>query len=237
LSDDVDTIVKHRATCRRVVQRLTKHITNTSTLHPRDYDTTPAERLLSIHPSPRRVYVFTHATTTLHQQQQSGYYPSITPPCLRLHPRDYSTLHQQSGYYPSITPPCLCLHPRDDTPPAAERLLTIRPSPRRVYVFTHATTTLHQQQQSGYYPSITPPRLCLHKLVLWKWLNISGWFFDVGVYFQLSYTVWWLSSRVVSVLDSGTEEPGFKSKPRHCQAAVLGKLFTPTVPLFTKQQN
>jgi len=43
----------------------------------------------------------------------------------------------------------------------------------------------------------------------------------------------WLGSRVVSVLDSGAERPGFKSQP----TTVLGKLFTPIVPLFTKQQN
>ena len=43
-----------------------------------------------------------------------------------------------------------------------------------------------------------------------------------------------LSSRVVSVLDSGAEGPGFKSQPR---VTVLGKLFTPIVPLFTKQRN
>jgi len=47
----------------------------------------------------------------------------------------------------------------------------------------------------------------------------------------------WLSSRVVSVVDSGTEGPGFKSQPRRCRVTVLGKLFTPIVPLFTKQQN
>jgi len=47
----------------------------------------------------------------------------------------------------------------------------------------------------------------------------------------------WLGSRVVSVLDSGTEGPGFKSQPRCCQVTVLGKLFTPIVPLFTKQRN
>ena len=44
-------------------------------------------------------------------------------------------------------------------------------------------------------------------------------------------------SRVVSVLDSGAEGPGFKSQPRHCRVTVLGKLFTPIVPLFTKQRN
>jgi len=46
-----------------------------------------------------------------------------------------------------------------------------------------------------------------------------------------------LGSRVVSVLDSGAERPGFKSQPRRCRVTVLGKLFTPVVPLFTKQQN
>ena len=45
-------------------------------------------------------------------------------------------------------------------------------------------------------------------------------------------------SRVVSVLDSGAEEPGFKSQPRRCRVTVLGKLsFTPIVTLFNKQQN
>ena len=47
----------------------------------------------------------------------------------------------------------------------------------------------------------------------------------------------WLGSRVVSVLDSGAEGPGFKSQPRRCRVTVLGKLFTPLVPLFTKQRN
>ena len=47
----------------------------------------------------------------------------------------------------------------------------------------------------------------------------------------------WLGSRVVSVLDSGTERTGFKSQSRRCRVTVSGKLFTPIVPLFTKQQN
>jgi len=48
-----------------------------------------------------------------------------------------------------------------------------------------------------------------------------------------------LGSRAVSVLDSGAEGPGFKSQSRRCRCrvTVLGKLFTPIVPLFTKQQN
>jgi len=41
----------------------------------------------------------------------------------------------------------------------------------------------------------------------------------------------WLGSRVVSVLDSGAEGPGFKSQSRRCRVTFLGKLFTPIVPL------
>ena len=47
----------------------------------------------------------------------------------------------------------------------------------------------------------------------------------------------WLGSRVVSVLDSGVVGPGFKSQSRRCRVTVSGKLFTPIVPLFTKQRN
>jgi len=49
--------------------------------------------------------------------------------------------------------------------------------------------------------------------------------------------LWWLGSRVVSVLNSGAEGHGFKSQPLRCRVTVLGKLFTPVVPLFTKQRN
>jgi len=42
----------------------------------------------------------------------------------------------------------------------------------------------------------------------------------------------WLGSRVVSVQDSRAEGPGFKSQPRRYRVTVLGKLFTPIVPLF-----
>jgi len=42
---------------------------------------------------------------------------------------------------------------------------------------------------------------------------------------------------MVSVLNSGAVGPGFKSQPRRCRVTVLGKLLTPMVPLFTKQQN
>jgi len=47
----------------------------------------------------------------------------------------------------------------------------------------------------------------------------------------------WFGSGMVSVLDSGSEEHGFKLQSRRCRVTVLGKLFTPIVPLFTKQQN
>jgi len=33
----------------------------------------------------------------------------------------------------------------------------------------------------------------------------------------------WLGSRLVSVLDSGAEGPGFKSQSRRCRVTVLGK--------------
>jgi len=44
----------------------------------------------------------------------------------------------------------------------------------------------------------------------------------------------WLGSRVVSMLDSGADGPGFRSQPRRCRVTVLSKLFTPIVPLFTQ---
>jgi len=45
----------------------------------------------------------------------------------------------------------------------------------------------------------------------------------------------WLGSRMVCVLDSGADRPGFKSQSRRC--TVLYKLFKHIVPLFTKQQK
>jgi len=47
----------------------------------------------------------------------------------------------------------------------------------------------------------------------------------------------WLGSRVVSVPDSGAEGSVFISQPRRYRVTVLGKLFTPIVPLFTKPRN
>jgi len=52
-----------------------------------------------------------------------------------------------------------------------------------------------------------------------------------------SYLPGRLGNLVVSLLDSGAVGPGFKSQTRRCRVTVLGRLFTPIVPLFTKQQN
>ena len=57
-------------------------------------------------------------------------------------------------------------------------------------------------------------------------------------YVSLASLAGWLGSpRVAGVLDSGAVGPRFKSQPRRCRVTVLGKLFTPVVPLFTKQRN
>jgi len=62
---------------------------------------------------------------------------------------------------------------------------------------------------------------------------------SIGLYIAPlnSETAGWLGSRVASILDSGAEGPRFKSQLRRCLVTVLGELFTPTVPLFTKQRN
>ena len=39
------------------------------------------------------------------------------------------------------------------------------------------------------------------------------------------------------LLDSGAVGPAFKSQPQRRRVTVLGKLFTPIAPLFTKQRN
>jgi len=52
-------------------------------------------------------------------------------------------------------------------------------------------------------------------------------------YDKLVFTSGWLGSRVASVLDS--EGPGVQIAV--ATLSVLGKLFTPIVSLFTKQQN
>jgi len=88
-----------------------------------------------------------------------------------------------------------------------------------------------------------------------RYKQCRNWFlFDYAECFEFPSVLWhfkigrqkrrlvtrnrgWLGSRVVSVLDSREEEPGFKSQSLRCRVTVLGKLFTPIMPLFTKQQN
>jgi len=70
--------------------------------------------------------------------------------------------------------------------------------------------------------------------MLWLCILLLCYTFCYNFYF---YLFEWLGSRVVRVLESGAEVPGFKSQPRRYQVTVLGKLFTPIVPLFAKQRN
>jgi len=70
----------------------------------------------------------------------------------------------------------------------------------------------------------------------WRLLS-SSYCTIIPVFCVFTVCSGWLGSRVVSVLDSGAEGPGFKLQSRRCRITVLGKLFTLIVPLFTKQQN
>ena len=63
-----------------------------------------------------------------------------------------------------------------------------------------------------------------------RWKRITDYFYG-------TLLLEWLSSQVVSMLDSGAVGPGLKAQPRRCGVTVLGKLFTHIVPLFTNQQN
>jgi len=68
-----------------------------------------------------------------------------------------------------------------------------------------------------------------------KFLKFPYTHFILLLVFRVFIQDWWLGSGVVIVLDSGAEGPGFKSQSRRCR--VFDNLFTPIVPLFTKQQN
>ena len=76
----------------------------------------------------------------------------------------------------------------------------------------------------------------LPKNILKKFIVISDLRAQVAVFSHYCF-YGWLGSRVDSVLDSGTEWPGFKSQSRRCRVTVSGRLLTPIVPLFTKQRN
>jgi len=65
-----------------------------------------------------------------------------------------------------------------------------------------------------------------------KVIEMGGNWYEKSVPAHLYSVAEWLACWI-----SGAEGPGFKSQPRRCRETVLGKLFTPIVPLFTKQQN
>ena len=96
---------------------------------------------------------------------------------------------------------------------------------------------LHMVQLMPLHPK-TPSSLASFKfrLVLPFWYQLTQVVLEKRPLNGCS-VVGWLGSRVVSGLDSRAEGPGFKSQPRRCRVTVLGKLFTPIVSLFTKQQN
>ena len=79
-----------------------------------------------------------------------------------------------------------------------------------------------------------------HVVSICRKLNTDSFhrfFYYISTVYVFIFVFGWLSSRVVSVLDLGPEGPVLKSQSRRCRVTVLGKLFTPIVPLFVKQQN
>ena len=76
------------------------------------------------------------------------------------------------------------------------------------------------------------------RLVLPCWYRLTRLVVDKGpLNVCVHVYVYWQGGSVVSMLDSGTEGPEFKSQPWCCRVTVLSTLSTPIVPLFTKQQN
>ena len=59
----------------------------------------------------------------------------------------------------------------------------------------------------------------------------------IQVFFSFFFFRWWLDGVVVRALDSWSRGRGFDSDRGTIRATTLGKLFTPNVPLFTKQYN
>jgi len=79
-----------------------------------------------------------------------------------------------------------------------------------------------------------PPHLSAVATLPWE---IQKVIFQHHYSYTSDYLRYTYTHRVVSVLDSGAEGPGFKLQSQRCRVTVLGKLFTPIVPLFNKQQN
>ena len=85
--------------------------------------------------------------------------------------------------------------------------------------------------------TINTRKFCISITVIILLLTFLFEHFQVDLPHVIYRMCGWIGSRVVSVLDSGAEGLGFKSQLRRCRVTVLGKLFTPIVPLFTKQRN
>ena len=85
-------------------------------------------------------------------------------------------------------------------------------------------------------PIHTPVQSSPVSCISYRFRDCTASYLSKVANFNLPRVQGWLGSRVASVLDSGAEGPEFKSQLRRCRLTVLGKLFTPIVPLFTKQQ-
>jgi len=91
-------------------------------------------------------------------------------------------------------------------------------TPRALQIRTNSVITPHHSIFTGRTLFLTPYQQCQ---------STEG---------KLAVNRGWRGSRVVSVLDSGAEGPGFKSQSRRCRVTVLGKLFTLIVPLLNSSQ-
>jgi len=107
-------------------------------------------------------------------------------------------------------------------------------SPSRVHLHTCARDSVCTNSPGSYTCTCPPGFTGLGHNCTGKRTSLSAPRF-FSVYYDLALGGGWLGSRVASVLDSGAEGPGFKSQPRRCRVTFLDKLFTPIVPLFTKQ--
>ena len=87
-------------------------------------------------------------------------------------------------------------------------------SPRR-----HSSRTDYRRQERSMLPFIeTRRRMNKHFLLLYAWIlggSVAEW---LACWTQVQ------------------KGPGFKSQSRRCRVTVLGKLFTPIVPLFTSRK-
>ena len=106
----------------------------------------------------------------------------------------------------------------------------------RLYGHTTATCSMHRKTGEARMHGFWDKRADRQTYILYTVVHYFALLRGRGELVN-KITCWWLGSREVSVLDSGAEGPWFKSQSRRCRVTVLGKLFAPIVPLFTKQQN